>query len=720
MLFYPIHTRHDPAAADLSPILGGKGAGLAIMAGELGLPVPVGFTLTTQACHHFLSNGWSSELEEALRQGIAGIERETERRFGESSKPLLVSVRSGAPVSMPGMLDTILNVGLTQKTQPALAEFLGAEAAEECKTGLEAGYLASVGETSPDDAWTQLRGATAAVFQSANSKRANAFRRRQNLPDDTVTAVNIQAMVFGNRDTESATGVFFSRDPATGAHRLYGDLLFRAQGEDVVSGRRQTERIETLANRLPSVARALGEAAQQLELRFKDLCEIEFTVENGKLWLLQVRVGKRSPRAALRIALELAEDPNFPVDRREAIERVAQILADPPRLIEVAQSDGSGPKIPFAHGLGASPGIASGEIATNIKAVEACRASNRPVILIRPETSPEDVEGMALADGLITARGGLASHAAVIARGWGTPAVVGVDGLSIDDHGIVLAGQRFESGEQLSLDGTTGAVYTGAVQTLGSIVPEAAQLLEWARELGIPLEVRLDDPALTARGNDATPPRRRRDEPANADDAVSILGIKGFTTQDMLASAMCTTSEASANILEELLSAGLAASRPPRFIGLTVEGTHRSTHLLAADRDSMGAETANRALDEFQELDQRTKETVTDWQLRMIGGELVPNDHTDRSWDEGVFQRLGVLLEEVSGWLSELAKDLPRLCRYLNRLQDALDAAQNGDNQFIASPRVDSFHGVWFELHEDLIRLAGRTRTQEVAAGRAG
>jgi pyruvate, orthophosphate dikinase len=720
MLFYPIHHRHDPASPDLSPVLGGKGAGLAIMAGELGLPVPAGFTLTTEACRHFLSDGWSSKLEEALRQGIAGIERDTGRRFGESAEPLLVSVRSGAPVSMPGMLDTILNVGLTQKTQPALAHVLGDEAAEECRKGLEAGYLASVGAPSPDDAWAQLRGATLSVFQSANSKRAIAFRRRQELPNDPVTAINIQAMVFGNRDGESATGVFFSRDPATGAHRLYGDVLFRAQGEDVVSGRRQTERIETLADRLPDVARSLVEAAQQLELRFKDLCEIEFTVENGELWLLQVRVGKRSPRAALHIALDLAEDPNFPVDRREAIERVVQVLADPPRLVEIAQPDDRAPEPPLAQGLGVSPGIASGEIATNIEAVKTCRASNRPVILIRPETSPEDVEAMALADGLITAHGGLASHAAVIARSWGTPAVVGVEALSIDDRGIVLAGQRFESGEQLSLDGATGAVYAGAVQTLESIVPEATQLLEWARELGIPLEASVSDPVLTNLGNDATPARIPRDEAATADDAIAILGIKGFAAQDMLTAAMCSTPEASESVVAELLSAGLATSRSPHFVGLTEEGALRSTRLLAADRDSLGAEKADRALNEFQALDLRTKEAVTDWQLRTIGGELVPNDHTDRSWDEGVFERLGMLLEEVSDWLGELAEDLPRLRRYVRRLRGALDSAQSGDNPFIASPRVDSFHGVWFELHEDLIRLAGRTRAQEVEAGRAG
>lgn len=718
MLFYPIHHRHDPMSTDLTRLLGGKGAGLTIMAGELGLPVPPGFTITTDACRSFQEHGWTAELEQALRRGITGIEAETGRRFGDATNPLLVSVRSGAPVSMPGMLDTILNVGLNETTQRGL-DFLGPTAREECKRNLAAAYLHSVGGPPPDDPWAQLRGAVEAVFRSAASRRADAYRRRTRLSDDPITAVNVQIMVFGNRDRESATGVVFSRDPATGENRLYGDLLFRAQGEEVVSGRRQTDRIEILADLLPDVAKTLGAAVRRLEKHFRDLCEVEFTVENGELWLLQVRIGKRSPRAALRIAIELAEDPDFPVDRAESLERVASILADPPRAASIAEKAGFPSAQTLAQGLGASPGFASGVVAIDLETLQHARASGQSVILVRPETSPEDVEAMSLASGLLTARGGLASHAAVIARGWGTPAVVGVEALSIDDRGIVLAGRRFEVGDVISLDGSSGAIYPGSLETVDRVVPEAVRLLEWARELGITI-----GQGTTTADAEGTAPCSTgpigAEGPANSDEAIAILGIKGFTTREMLAASLGVAPQAAEAVVEELLSAGLVTTRPPHFVGLTESGSARSAELLEVDRGVFGPLHARRALDEFQALDTRAKSTVTDWQLRPVGGELVPNDHSDAAWDEAVFERLAMLFDEVNDWLGEPARSLPRLQRYRARLARALDAARGGDGRYVASPRVDSFHGVWFELHEDLIRLANRTRREEVGAGRAG
>jgi pyruvate,orthophosphate dikinase len=729
-------------------LLGGKGDGLMRMAGELGLPVPPGFVLTTRACASHRERGWTSDLEEALRTGIEALERQTGRRFGggcddsgAARTPLFVSVRSGAPVSMPGMLDTVLNVGLDARTAAALAQ-THPRLADECRNRLADSFRMSVGHAPPEDVWVQLRDAVEAVFQSADSARARAYRRREGLEGEGLTAVNVQTMVFGNQDERSATGVFFTRDPATGENRPYGDLLFQAQGEDVVSGRHATVPLAELEGRLPDAARSLYAIGRRLEQSYRDLCEIEFTIESGRLWLLQVRVGKRSARAALRIAADLALDPEFPLDRREAVERTRALLVDPPQIASIVRgrrgdeastapanaAEAAETASPLARGLGASPGIATGELATTVARALARAAEGHAVLLVRPETSPDDVEGMSVACGLLTARGGLASHAAVVARGWGIPAVVGLAALAIDDCGIELAGRRMREGELLSIDGTTGLVYAGALEIERCVVPEAARLIGWARELGLDL-VRDPVPAAAASTSRAVAaePRAMPDATLDAlasesleDALVRALSIKGSATRDALAPVLSTDADTVAPVLEALALAGdVAAARPIGF-RLTDAGRLRAQALLESDRAKLGVDVARDALEAFQPLDLRMKEAVTDWQLRLDGAERVPNDHTNARWDASVVDRLATICSDTAPWLAGLAARLPRLARAAARLGVALETIREGDGRFVASPRVDSLHGVWFELHEDLIRLAASSRAEELAAGRTG
>ena len=729
-------------------LLGGKGDGLMRMAGELGLPVPPGFILTTRACDLFREYGWTDALEEALRAGMSGLEAQTGRRFGgclgasvdarstadASRAPLFVSVRSGAPVSMPGMLDTVLNVGLDAETTASLAQE-NARLADECRARLVDSFQSSVGTEPPAEVWSQLRAAVEAVFRSAGSARANAYRRREGLAGDAQTAVNIQTMVFGNRDARSATGVFFTRDPTTGENLPYGDVLFQAQGEDVVSGRHATQSLAALERALPEAARSLFALGRMLERSYRDLCEIEFTIESGTLWLLQVRIGKRSPRAALRIAAELARDPDFPLDRREAVERVRALLFEPPETTAIRTRDGSAVETPapapIARGLGASPGIAIGEVATTVERALARAAAGKRVILVRPETSPEDVEGMAIAAGLLTSRGGLASHAAVVARGWGIPAVVGLASLAIDESGFELAGRRIATGDLLSIDGTSGDVYAGALEVERRVVPEAAPLLAWAAKLGIELgagERNEGASAATAssmpRTRGATSSELTPSTPARDDDIedanFQILSIKGSATREALTAALEVGVDDVASIVDRLVTTGDLAPAKPLGFRASETGRARASALLELDRERLGAAMAREALLAFQPFDRRMKNAVTDWQLRIDGAERVANDHTNARWDASVVERLSTLCADAEHWLIPLSERLPRLRRYAVRVQAAFARVRDGDGRFVASPRVDSLHSVWFELHEDLIRLAGSTRAEERAAGRAG
>jgi pyruvate,orthophosphate dikinase len=689
-------------------LLGGKGHNLVVMRKELGLPVPPGFTVTTETGRVYLTDGWPEELDTELRQQMAGLESQVGRRFGGPGEPLLVSVRSGAPVSMPGMMDTILNLGLNTDTTIGLAEACGDEVfATGSRDRLVDMYHKVVGARDvPDDPWVQLRAAIEAVFRSWNSPRARSYREHEGISEDMCTAVTIQTMVFGNMDDESATGVLFTRNPATGEDSLFGDVMFRAQGEEVVAGGSTPEPIAVLDDRLPEVAGQLHGYADLLERHYRDLCDIEFTIERGRLWLLQVRIGKRSPQAALRIAVEMAEDPDFPVTRAEAVERVADQLASPPTN---QGQVGPGAEL-LTEGLPASPGVAGGLIALTPETAISMADEGRHVILVRAETSPDDVHGMARVKGILTSRGGLASHAAVVARGWGIPAVVGAEEVRISDRRVSIGDRTLAEGDAITIDGGSGSVFAGQTRTEVAIQEEARILLEWADEAGIRISGRA--------GSDLSEPAPGGDAPPSPETAVRALHIKGFVTPDSLAPAVGCSTEAVVPVLDELVDRGLA-KRTGEMCQLTEEGRSMGAALIAADRDDWTGEAADRALDTFLALDVRMKEIVTGWQLRVVDGEQIINDHTDESYDQGILTAFATFHQDACEWLGPQVDGLPRLGSYLRRLQVAAGLVAGGSLDYIASPRLDSYHTVWFELHEDLIQLAGRSREEEAAAGRA-
>ncbi|MEO6207815.1 MAG: pyruvate, phosphate dikinase [Candidatus Limnocylindrales bacterium] len=688
---------------------GGKAANLAVMARDLGLPVPPAFVLTTETCRTYIASGWPDGLDAELRERMTALETAVGRRFGDPSDPLLVSVRSGAPVSMPGMMDTILNLGLNEATTAGLARAAGDAAfADACRERLASSFRSIVGVDSvPEDPWQQLRLAIEAVFRSWQSDRARTYREREGIPDDLGTAVTIQVMVFGNRGATSATGVVFTRDPATGSPELYGDVLFDAQGEDVVAGTHRTEPIAALDERLPTVSADLRDIAGRLEHHYADLCDIEFTIEDGQLWMLQTRVGKRSPQAALRMAVDMAEDPSFPLTRAQAVERVKPLLADPPRTTSAR----SHLLLPVATGLPASPGLASGPLVTDPAAAVRQAEAGTPPILVRAETSPDDVHGMSVAAGVLTSRGGLASHAAVVARGWGIPAVVGATGVVVAEGRVLIGGRQLRDGDVISIDGATGEVFEGAIPSNTEVVPEARVLLGWATEAGIAIgEASVAEPL---EGLAAPTPMRS----ATPDDALIAISLKGVAMTQALADALGSTAEAVQRTLDQLAVDGLiapvaGASR------LTEAGTARVTALRAAEREAWGAGAAGAALDAFVPIDHRVKDAVTAWQLKDADAQVI-NDHTNPDYDRSVLDRLAAIHVDASAWLQPVSAAIPRLGTYGARLAAALAGATAGDGRYVASPRVDSYHGIWFELHEELIQLAGRTRADEVAAGRA-
>ncbi len=526
-------------AADMRDLLGGKGANLAEMA-NLGLPVPPGFTITTGVCSYFYANAknYPTELKDQVAAALAHVGKLSGRRFGDSAAPLLVSVRSGARASMPGMMDTVLNLGLNDVTVEALAQSSGdarfaydsyrrfitmysdvvlgvghdhfEELLEEHKerngyaldTDLSADdwgklierYKARVrqeaGKDFPQDAGEQLWGAVGAVFGSWMNARAITYRRLHNIPASWGTAVNVQAMVFGNMGETSATGVAFTRNPSTGEKTLYGEFLINAQGEDVVAGIRTPQEITEAArvaasSDKPSMERAMPQAFAELtriyetlERHYRDMQDLEFTVEKGKLWMLQTRSGKRTAKAALRIAVELANEGL--ISQQEAVTRV-----DPAALDQLLHPtiDPKAQRNVIATGLPASPGAASGEIVFSADEAETLKAQDRRVILVRVETSPEDIHGMHAAEGILTTRGGMTSHAAVVARGMGKPCVSGAGSLRVDyaAQAMSVAGKTFKKGDIVTIDGSTGQVLAGRVPMQEpALSGEFATLMGWA------------------------------------------------------------------------------------------------------------------------------------------------------------------------------------------------------------------------------------------------
>lgn len=692
-------------------LLGGKGANLATMVNDLGLPVPPGFTITTEACRAFIGGRWPEGLDDEIRAQMDRLGAVVGKRFGDPVDPLLVSVRSGAPVSMPGMMDTILNLGLTPASVPGLAAASDdSEFASDCLRRLREGYREVIGSDDlPEDPWVQLRAAIEAVFRSWNSDRARSYRRHEGIPDDVGTAVVVQAMVFGNRGTDSGTGVLFTRNPSTGEPELYGDIMFEAQGEDVVAGGHQPQPLQVLADAIPGVAEELRRHAELLERHYADMCDIEFTIERGRLWLLQVRVGKRSPRAALRIARDMADEDGFPLSRSEAVQRVLRHLGNPPRIFLRAED-----AEPIATGLPASPGVATGAIVTSSDAAEVASAAGKSVILVRSETSPDDVRGIASAAGVLTSLGGLASHAAVVARGWGIPAVVGARAVRPGADSVEVAGRSLAAGDVLTVDGGSGEIFMGELAGHWDVAPEVAELLAWAADLGIEPtagEVEaVEAEGISAAGSDG--------RPLTADDVLRALFVKGSVSPDDLGTALMVSPAEIDPLVAELLAEGALAVAKDA-LQLTGEGRLRADELFAADRRDIGAGRTSELLDEFHAFDLRMKDIVTAWQVREIAGEQVLNDHVDAEYDAEVLDRLVALHEELDGWLDPIGHELWRHAMYRSRLGAAARRAREGDQRFVASPRVDSYHSVWFELHEDLIRLAGRRRSDEAAAGRA-
>jgi pyruvate, orthophosphate dikinase len=497
---------------DQKYLLGGKGANLAEMT-SLGLPVPPGFTITTEACKAYMAagNALPDGLMDEVAAARAALEGETGKRLGDEADPLLVSVRSGAPFSMPGMMDTVLNLGLNDNSVMGLTKqtanerfaqdsyrrfvqmfgkiVLGipGETFEEAlheavegkgvpsETGLDAEDLAALvetfkgivrshtGEEFPQDPDLQLGHAIEAVFGSWNGRRARDYRRMEGIPDDLGTAVNVQAMVFGNKGEDSGTGVAFTRNPATGERAPYGDFLTNAQGEDVVAGIRVTEPLEAMGSRFGDCHRQLLENMGILERHYRDMCDIEFTIEQGRLYMLQTRVGKRTAAAALRMAAEMVEEGL--IDEREAVLRVQPAQLD--QLLH-PQFDPKAEFAPIAKGLNASPGAAVGAVYFTADDAEARAAAGERVILVRPETSPDDLHGMIAAEGILTSRGGLVSHAAVVARGMGKPAICGADSIKIDLKAkqFKAGGVVVREGDVISMSGTTGEVALGEVPVI--------------------------------------------------------------------------------------------------------------------------------------------------------------------------------------------------------------------------------------------------------------
>ncbi len=707
---YAYDHRHDLPFDQLKLLLGGKAAGINAMAVGLGLPVPPAFALTTEACNRFLADGWPDGLDAAVREHMARLEAIVGRRFGDAADPLLVSVRSGAPVSMPGMMETILNLGLNADTERGLAAASGdPDFARNCHDRFHALYRDVVGvEAVPTDPWAQLRGAIEAVFRSWNGEKAKTYRSHEGISETLGTGVVVQAMVFGNLGDESGTGVLFTRNPATGEHELYGDIVFGGQGEDVVAGTHDTLPVSCLDDRMPEVAAELHRHAAALEHHYADARDIEFTIERRRLWMLQDRTAKRTDPAALRMAVEMAEDPSFPLTREQAVQRVARILAEPPK--HVVQAGDAG--VPLTTGLGVSPGVVCGEVALTAEDAAARAEAGRDVILVRAETSPDDVHGMARACGILTATGGFASHAAVVARDWNKPAVVGASEVAPDPSGgtVAIAGRVYPAGTLISIDGSTGDVFEGRAAGVEEVVPEAKVLLGWAHELGIVPDAEGTAPAPAGAGV-ASPPDGA---PASADAALRMLVVRDFRDPASLAAALgCPADDATA-VLGELVGSGLAEPSAGAF-RLTADGKALGAQLLASDAAAWGAGPAAAALDAFIVLDRRVKAFATAWQLK----DGAPNAHADADYDAGVLASLAPLHADVEAWLDGAVAGLPRLAQYGVRLAAAAEAVAGGNGKYVASPRVDSYHGVWFELHEDLILLAGRNRADEVAAGRA-
>ncbi|MGD9963940.1 MAG: pyruvate, phosphate dikinase, partial [Candidatus Izemoplasmatales bacterium] len=517
------------ADASMRNLLGGKGANLAEMT-KLGMPVPQGFTVSTEACTQYYKDGRriNDAIVEQIYDALKATEKIAGKKFGDNENPFLVSVRSGARASMPGMMDTILNLGLNDVAVEGLAKLtnnprfaydsyrrfitmfsdvvmeisksnfeeifdakkeelgieedtlLSAEDLKEIVVGFKAKYKEIKGEEFPQDPRVQLISAVEAVFRSWDNPRANVYRRLNNIPYEWGTAVNVQAMVFGNMGEDSGTGVAFTRNPSTGENEFYGEYLFNAQGEDVVAGIRTPKPISELEKDNPEIYKQFREISHKLEQHYKDMQDMEFTIEKGKLYMLQTRNGKRTAQAALKIAIDMVEEGL--ITEKEAVLKV-----DPAQLDSLLHPQFNPESLKnatiIAKGLNASPGAATGRAVFTAERAAEMAKDGKPVILVRQETSPEDIEGMVVASGVLTSRGGMTSHAAVVARGMGTCCVAGAGTVKVyeDKKYFEVDGKKFHEGDYISLDGSTGNIYGEEVKTMDATVSgDFAKLMEWA------------------------------------------------------------------------------------------------------------------------------------------------------------------------------------------------------------------------------------------------
>ncbi|MEV6771694.1 pyruvate, phosphate dikinase [Nocardia sp. NPDC051030] len=682
----------------------------------LGLPVPPAFVLTTDAWADYTRRGAiAAEIWEQVRAGIAGIERGTGRRFGSADRPLLVSVRSGAAISMPGMMDTVLNLGMTDAVRQALAdETRNPGYAEDTRSRFVHQYRETVlgdaaGEV-PVDPWDQLRGAIEAVFRSWDSARAKTYRANRGVPDTLGTAVTVQAMVFGNLDELSGTGVLFSRNPNTGDGPVYGEWLVGGQGEDVVSGRLTPRPLDDLAAAQPAVHERLIAATQLLERDGRDMQDIEFTVESGTLWMLQSRAAKRSARAAVRTAVAMVAEGL--IDTEEALGR---ITADQVReVLRPASGDTAGQE-PLARGESACPGLASGVVVTDPDEAEARAEAGEDVILVRPTTSPDDLHGMIAARAIVTELGGTTSHAALVSRELGRPCVVGCG------PGVVAA----LVGKTVTVDGGAGLVLAGEVTgkpVEQVILDDVRQLAEWAGAdvtqgpgtIGEQLTARLEERAGSPEdgGQEGV---TEVDAPVTELAVLRLVGIKGRVNADNLAASLFADTAEIASCCADLVNAGLCATTPAGF-RLTPEGRPRLAELLTQERATIDHAAVTAAYDEFCVFNADLKVIITDWQMKDAA---TVNDHADAEYDAAVLGRLTATHDRLRPLIQRLGQLAPRLVRYIDRLDRAVERIGEGDHTYVARPIMDSYHTVWFELHEDLIGLCGLTRAEEAAAGRA-
>jgi len=739
----------------------------------LGLSVPPAIVATTFACRDYFVN--DRVIDDDLWSQIIGhmniVEQGTGRRFGGSDRPLLVSVRSGAAQSMPGMMDTILNLGMNAEVEAALSAESGdvGYVQDTHRRFVELYRKVVLGDQSgdsaiPADPWDQLRAAIAAVFDSWHSPRAKAYRRNRGLSDDAGTAVMIQAMVFGNMDERSGTGVLFSRNPMTGEALPWGEWLCRAQGEDVVSGECTPRPLENLREQMPNVHAELMHAAATLEEDARDIQDIEFTVESERLWLLQTRVAKRSPQAAVRTAVAFCEE--CLISREEAVRRLD---ADQIRQLPALRlAPHAGEVKPAAVCEAACPGIATGVVVTDSQQAHERSEKGEDVILARPTTSPEDLQGVIAARAVMTEQGGSTSHAAVVSRELGRPCVVGCG----TDTVTALAGER------VTVDGDSGRVWKGDLTLDHSeemANDDLCKLIEWGQTL-IPMRLlQLDTvrgvivdldafgdewraalhPGITVSGQvletdegiraamlagvKAAVVRRRlpallaclaarsRSSAASmAGEATSQPGeyselmllrlaeLKGRAAADILADSLRLPVDTAVASYEHLCEQGLCARSGSAFT-VTKEGKDKLKRLLEEERNDADPNAVIVLYEDFCAFNSDLKQIMTAWQIRPNGG---PNDHTDAEYDRGVLQRLADLQRRARGMLEKLAKLAPRLEIYQSRLERAATRIAEGDRRYVARIIADSYHTVWFELHEELLSLAGLSRKTEARAGR--